>query len=148
MVNAQNNPNNIPNTKAAGLSLFALSSDHTGRQSFLMQENDYVEPKEYLIPLGGCGGTAGFAIVDKEDYPTLIKNRWTLSDGYAVRDIILKHLDGTKDQIRISMHQQIMNTPPGYDTHHKNGIKRDNRKSNLLVCTRKEHIDTDKRFSR
>ena len=79
------------------------------------------------------------ALVDNEDYPVLSQNKWHISKGYAVRDIRLKRLDGKREEVHISMHQQIMNTPPGYDTHHMNGNILDNRKKNLMTCTRKQH---------
>lgn len=83
-------------------------------------------------------------LVDNEDYPILSQNKWCLdSKGYVVRGI---WLDNSKERIGISMHQQIMNTPPGYDTHHINGNRRDNRRKNLLICTRKEHCTIDKRY--
>lgn len=88
------------------------------------------------------------ALVDNEDYPIVSQNKWHISRGYAVRDICLRILDGKIEQIHISMHQQIMNTPPGYDTHHINNNKLDNRRKNLLICTRKEHFAIDKRYSK
>jgi len=80
------------------------------------------------------------ALVDNEDYPIVSQNKWHISKGYAVRDIILRDLNGKREQIHISMHQQIMNTPLGWDTHHKNNNRLDNRRKNLLVCKRKEHF--------
>lgn len=80
------------------------------------------------------------ALVDNEDYPIVSQNKWHLNKGYAVRDIILRDLNGKREQVHIYMHQQIMNTPPGYDTHHKNNNRLDNRRNNLLVCKRKEHF--------
>lgn len=81
-----------------------------------------------------------FAIVDNEDYPLLSKYKWHISGRdkyiYAVRQICLTN---PKETIVISMHQQIMNTPPGYDTHHKNNNRLDNCKKNLLICTRTKH---------
>jgi len=88
------------------------------------------------------------AYVDNEDYLIVSQNKWHISKGYAVRDILLRGLDGEREQIHISMHQQIMNTPQGYDTHHKNDNRLDNRRKNLVICTRKEHFEIDKRFSK
>ena len=85
------------------------------------------------------------ALVDNEDYPILSQNKWSYNDGYAVRTIWLFN---PTEQIRITMHQQIMNTPSGYDTHHINGSRSDNRRKNLLTCTRKEHFAIDKRQCR
>lgn len=88
------------------------------------------------------------ALVDNEDYPIVSQNKWHVSKGYAVRDVYLRGLDGKKEQIHISMHQQIMNTPQGWDTHHKNNNRLDNRRKNLVTCTRKEHIENDNRFKK
>ncbi len=77
------------------------------------------------------------ALVDNEDYLLISQNKWTYNEGYAVRTIWLYN---PTEQIHISMHQQIMNTPFGYDTHHINNNRCDNRKKNLVICTRKEHF--------
>lgn len=84
------------------------------------------------------------ALVDDEDYPIVSKYKWHLSGTgryvYAVRDIYMSK----DEQIRITMHQQIMNTPPGYDTHHKNNNRLDNRRKNLIICKRVEHAKYSK----
>jgi hypothetical protein len=75
-------------------------------------------------------------IVDNRDYEWLSKFTWHIdSKGYARRHL---RVDGKDTKIR--MHQEIMNTPAGYQTDHINGIKTDNRRCNLRVCTHSENM--------
>lgn len=73
-------------------------------------------------------------IVDDSDYEWLSKFTWHIGNGYAMRDI---RVDGK--HTTIYMHREIMNTPSEYHTDHINGIKTDNRRCNLRVCTRSEN---------
>lgn len=73
-------------------------------------------------------------IVDDSDYERLSKFKWCINNGYAVRNALI---DGK--QFTVLMHREIMNTPSGYFTDHINGIKTDNRRCNLRVCTRSEN---------
>lgn len=71
------------------------------------------------------------ALVDDEDFEYLNQWNWQISQqGYVVR----------KKMKTIWMHREIMQTPKGMDTDHKNGIKHDNRRSNLRVCTKAENM--------
>lgn len=74
------------------------------------------------------------AVVDDEDYARLSKHKWSASFNgwgyYAVR---------VKDGKRIYMHREIMRTPKGKETDHRNGNGIDNRKKNLRICTRSEN---------
>lgn len=83
-----------------------------------------------LIPL-----TKGLvSIVDFDEYDNLTKYKWHahLSHGryYAMRTV---HSANSTYQVR--MHRQIMHTPNGEITHHKNRCTLDNRKVNLRNCT-------------
>lgn len=70
-------------------------------------------------------------LVDTEDLPKLIGFTWFLyPDGHAVAKNKGKEL---------RLHRQIMGTPKGMDTDHKNHNRADNRKCNLRVCTRQEN---------
>jgi hypothetical protein len=80
------------------------------------------------------------SIVDDEDYQELNKYKWFCdSNGYAVRAITIQSQNkkfGIKHkQKTILMHKVINNTPEGFETDHINGIKLDNRKSNLRIAT-------------
>ncbi len=74
------------------------------------------------------------AIVDDEDYEWLIKRKWHFhsSGGYAARR------KWPENKISL-MHREIMNTPDGMDTDHKNRNGLDNRRHNLRICTRSQN---------
>jgi hypothetical protein len=77
-------------------------------------------------------------ILDPADYMKLKCFRWfakkSRSCWYAVRRVRRNN----KDTI-IRMHRQITSCPAGLFVHHINGNTLDNRRSNLLICTRREH---------
>jgi len=67
-------------------------------------------------------------LFDKEDFELVNKHTWLiLKTGYAATS--------TRHGIRETMHRLIMNTPKGMDTDHISGIKLDNRRINLRICT-------------
>jgi hypothetical protein len=86
--------------------------------------------KTRQIPLGN----GLFATVDAADYPELSKYRWYAtyrgSQIYAVRH------EGGKETY---MHRVIMKPRPGQIVHHRDGDGLNNRRDNLLVCTRRQH---------
>ena len=74
-----------------------------------------------------------YALVDDDDYEWLNQWKWCLgSRGYAVRSVHNPHKT-------ILMHREITLTPPGMDTDHINGIRVDNRKCNLRICTQTQN---------
>lgn len=75
-----------------------------------------------------------WTIVDAEDYAELIKFKWHYREGYAKRAINRKG-----DRRAIAMHNQIMNTPKGFEVDHINGDGLDNRKCNLRVCKHQQN---------
>ncbi|KKN16028.1 hypothetical protein LCGC14_0979900 [marine sediment metagenome] len=85
-----------------------------------------------LVPL-----TRGkFAKVDVENVLLIAPHSWqatpTTYGTYRAETHINKKV--------VRMHRFIMNAPAGKDIHHKNGNTLDNRKCNLLVCSRSEHF--------
>ena len=75
-------------------------------------------------------------LVDDSDYEWLSKFTWHINfAGYARRS---PRVDGKRTTI--FMHREIMNTPSRHDTDHINGIRTDNRRCNLRVCTRSENM--------
>lgn len=89
-----------------------------------------VEGLYSLIPL-----TQGqFAIVDPGNYECLKQYKWYAlkmrNAFYAVRPI-----GKWPNQQMILMHRQIMNTPKGMETDHRNHNTLDNRIANLRICT-------------
>lgn len=89
--------------------------------------------------------TRGFvALVDDEDYEELsFGGKWsTTKGGYAQRHCRYKNGNASKEL----MHRIIMNLKVGcgLDVDHINGIKTDNRKINLRICTRGQNLKNQK----
>ena len=77
-----------------------------------------------------------FALVDDESFDYLNQWKWKLdSKGYAVRQTSRK-LPPRKN---IYMHREIVKTPEGMFTDHKNFNRLDNRKENLRICTKRQN---------
>jgi len=78
------------------------------------------------------------ATVDIEDLERLSKYKWHVhrygNTYYAARVVRSKN-----STFHVYMHRQIMHCPRGKVVHHLNGNGLDNRKINLLVCTKQEH---------
>jgi len=79
-----------------------------------------------------------YILVDDEDFDYLNQYHWYIGYNgktyYAWRGT---WVNGKR--ICIYMHRLIMNTPKGKQTHHIDGDGLNNQKSNLKVCTVKEH---------
>lgn len=80
-----------------------------------------------------------FAMVDDADFARVSQFKWTAHKSthttYADREI--RCADGSRTTQK--MHALIMGTPPGFDTHHKNGNGLDNQQSNLKIVSRSAH---------
>lgn len=89
-------------------------------------------------------GEGLFAVVDSIRRERLCKYNWYPevfhSSTYAVADIVVR---GHKKKLR--MHRLVANTPPQKITHHINHITLDNRRENLLNCTKQEHNELHNR---
>lgn len=68
------------------------------------------------------------AIVDDEDYDSVISEKWYLAVGYA-------QAAGS-----VYMHRLLMGFPEGMEIDHRNGNKLDNRKENLRVATHQQNL--------
>ena len=77
-----------------------------------------------------------FALVDDEDFEWLNQWKWYASkigNTYYARKNSL--IDENGKQIKIYMHREIMNTPKGILTDHKDRNGLNNQKHNIRLCT-------------
>ena len=87
------------------------------------------------------------ALVDKDDYERLKNYCWqaqpnrTKTKYYAVRN---NGFDERGTRLKVKMHREIMNAPPGLDVDHINGDTLDNRKENLRICQHINNIQNQK----
>ncbi len=97
---------------------------------------------EHRIPLWGLVDVEGhlrkrvvdYAIVDACDYGRFRHLRWYRSGrGYAVRH---NHGDGPRN---IFLHREILKAPPGRQVDHINGVRLDDRRTNLRLATNAEN---------
>lgn len=73
-----------------------------------------------------------FTIIDTEDYFSIGRFKWGLSDqGYAIRT------DNNGKNIR--MHRIVINPPVNLEVDHINRNKLDNRRENLRIATRSQN---------
>lgn len=88
------------------------------------------------IPLRLGMRIIGYALVDAEDAPGLMRKRWCLTGGYAVETRRVPGCSG-------AMHRQLLDLAPGDRVvHHINEDKLDNRRANLLVCADAREANT------
>jgi hypothetical protein len=77
------------------------------------------------------------AIIDNADFAVVSRFKWYALNVkgifYAVRNVRGERR-GT-----VFMHRDIMRTPPGKETDHRNGDGLDNRRRNLKICTHAEN---------
>lgn len=93
-------------------------------------ESHNPQPEVRKIPL-----TRGkFALVDAEDYESLIKHKWHFCGKYVATSL---YKNGRKQEIYL--HRFVVNAEAGKDVDHKNHNLLDNRKENLRICTRREN---------
>lgn len=78
------------------------------------------------------------AIVDPADLERLKRFTWHYH-RYGNTYYAARLVRGKNSTYHVYMHRQIMHCPRGMVVHHLNGNGLDNRRSNLLVCTKNEH---------
>ena len=94
-----------------------------------------------MIPVHKRSGVVAHAIVDDEDVAVVGEHRWyLLPNGYAATGITLS----PNNQRRFRMHRMILRMGRWSDEplaiHHRNGDKLDNRRANLAVVDRGDHL--------
>lgn len=105
-----------------------------------MSPNNNLPPGSKAIQLSGKNGRGVCAIVDSDDYESLIKYHWFLNRGYVVRTEHYQKENGPKTTRTIYMHREIMSPPADMQVDHKNHNRLDNRKNNLRICTALENM--------
>ena len=80
-------------------------------------------------------------IIDAEDALRCSEHNWYASKTTYNKYRAIANIKGKN----IKLHRLLMGFPVGLDVHHKNGDCLDNRKSNLIACTRSEHSILDGR---
>ena len=81
-----------------------------------------------------------FALVDDEDYGSLIEYRWFLHKDDRAKYAFRNARDTVSGKrIRVLMHRQILGTHRDADTDHKNHNGLDNQRRNLRECTKAQN---------
>lgn len=95
--------------------------------------------------------TRGFnTLVDEGDWPGLSKWTWHAGGGrngvwYAIRSVAIKKGDSKSCDL-VMMHGQIMDTPDGMETDHRNHDGLDNTRGNLRVATKSQNLGNTRKY--
>lgn len=105
--------------------------------------------KEPVLTLGGgmmkripLTNSPLFVLVDDEDYDRLMQYEWFLTtQGYAARWEYFGWNDdkGYYDSRRFFMHREINDTPPGFETDHKDYNRLNNQRENIRTATKAQN---------
>ena len=74
-------------------------------------------------------------LFDTQDFDRINKHTWCIADGYVNTTINL----GNGKSTSCRAHRFVMNNPANLEIDHENGIKTDNRKSNLIVSNHQQN---------
>jgi hypothetical protein len=96
------------------------------------QPNDFAD-----LPIIDVGKNLR-TIVDPEDYHRIRRFRWFAKRSNYGIYVVRRVRRGSTEKL-IRLHRQILAAPTGYDVHHINGNTLDNRKTNLIIVSRKHH---------
>lgn len=80
-----------------------------------------------------------YTLVDDDVFEYLSQWKWSLSSGYAKRQIFLGMQNGKRVCKGIFLHRFLMDAPPELVVDHINRNTLDNRRENLRVCTRSQN---------
>ena len=85
------------------------------------------------------------ALIDDEDYEWLMQWKWHYCEaGYAVRYAG----GGRKHRKDLYMHRAILDVPDSLEIHHINHNGLDNRQDNILTCTHRQNLKSQRKPSR
>lgn len=115
---------------------------------YVVRSVTYTTEKPYKGPnphqVSACGTFVRIRIpsgeeilVDSEDYPKVELFRWFRASRRPYAHAHVRGADGRRHQIQ--MHRLIMNPPANLVIDHIDGDPKNNRKSNLRVCTQAEN---------
>lgn len=96
--------------------------------------------KEIQLTLGKV------ALVDDEDYEFLNQWKWYAHKGYGEHWYAVRKHTVNGKQVMIRMHYEILKTPKGMESDHKDGNGLNNQRYNLRVCTRAENQHNQKGY--
>ncbi len=83
-----------------------------------------------FMPIHGKRGLVALACVDSADFPSVVRHRWCLVNGYAMATVGLRPT---------LMHHLIVGHRAGHDVDHINGNRIDNPRANLRFATPAEN---------
>lgn len=128
---------------ADGLQSYCKSCHSASRAKWRLAQKINEKPKVMIDPCRSVIFTkkGEQILVDPADYDALSAFQWHLNrGGYVVRNVPNPASPGKKVPLR--MHRQIMGLIPGdsRQVDHINGVKTDNRRINLRICSGTENI--------
>lgn len=79
-----------------------------------------------------------FALVDGEDYERISKYKW-YAHKWGTTYRAARNQTIRSKRTLVFMHREILNTPCGMETDHRNHCDLDNRKQNIRICTKSQN---------
>ena len=77
-------------------------------------------------------------IIDPDNWQMMATNHWHIKYSHSIPYVVRKSTKHGKTKT-IRLHREIMATPEGMETHHKNRNSLDNRRENLVNVTPERH---------
>lgn len=80
-----------------------------------------------------------YALVDDSDFEKLNKFKWFPDKGGNTFYVVRNSKDSKGKHKKVRMHQEIMKTPRGMETDHRDGNGLNNQRKNLRICTKSQN---------